>query len=467
MNRNPRPRHPAVATLLFLLASVMAGMVHADAISGAIYTSTSDGSTVNANLYDAKEDVYLNGGPPLNAPCTAGGIDDDDYYFQVTSPDGKTLLSSDSVFERKFRVVDGVIAQYLGTTHGLGVGNCPGAISIQLVPYADTPNNGGVYKVWITRVSDYHAACPTTGNSRRLRILDCGMAGFVEGHTKTDNFRVRNTGGNGNGYGNLEVLKYYDGNGNGAYDAGELPLADWPMTISPSGSPATQPTSQTGLAIWTNLSQGTYSVQEGEPTEPSSWFNSDPGPNPAELDGDLVTTPVAISVFVARGAYEQIDFGNFCLAPSGGFTKGFWHNQNGYAAMNDGGSIEPELAMLRDEPLWDADGNAFDPTTFEALSAWLTFETNAKNMANMLSAQYAAMLLNVEAGFVDPNDFYAPYGGTIGDLLGDAQDALEADGYTPEGDPNRALQAELKTWLDELNNGAEVIPAVPCSYSFP
>lgn len=466
MNTLIQPRAIAAASLA-LAACLFAGTASADAISGAIYTSIADGSTVNANLYDAKEDVYLNGGPPLNAPCTAGGIDDDDYYFQVTSPDGKTLLSSDSVFERQFRVIDGVIKVYLGTTHDIGSGNCPGAISIRLIPYANTPNNGGVYKVWITRVSDYHTSCPTTGNSRRLRILDCGMAGFVEGHTKTDNFRVRDTGGNGNGYGNLEVFKYYDGNGNGAYDAGELPLADWPMTISPSGSPATQLTSQMGLAIWTNLSQGTYSVQEGEPTEPSSWFNSDPGPNPTELDGDLVTTPVAIPTFVARGSYVQIDFGNFCLAPSGGFTKGFWHNQNGHAAMNDGGTIEPELAMLRAEPLWDADGNAFDPTTFEQLSAWLTNESNAKNMANMLSAQYAAMLLNVEAGFVDPNDFYIPYGGTIGDLLGDAHDALEADGYTPEGDPNRALQAELKTWLDELNNGAEVIPAVPCSYSFP
>lgn len=465
MNSNPWPLARVVITVFFLSLAGIAP-ASADAVSGAIYTSTVDGSTVNANLYDAKEDVYLNGGPPLNAPCTAGGIDDDDYYFQVTSPDGGTLLSSDSVFERKFRVIGGVISQYLGATHGIGSGNCTGAISIRLIPYDDTPNNGDVYKVWITRVSDYHANCPTTGNNRRLRILDCGMAGFVEGHTKTDNFRVRDTGGNGNGYGNLEVFKYYDNNGNGAYDAGELPLADWPMTISPSGSPATQLTSQTGLAIWTNLSQGTYTVQEGEPTEPSRWYNSDPGPNPTELDGNLVDTPVAISAWVARGSYVQIDFGNFCLASSGGHTKGFWHNNNGYDAMNDGGTIETELALLRAKPLWDAAGNPFDPTTFDALSAWLTNESNAQNMANMLSAQYAAMLLNVEAGFVDPNDFYAGSGGTIGELLVDAEAALAADGYTPSGDPNRALQAELKTWLDQLNNGADVIPAVPCAYSF-
>ena len=40
------------------------------AATGAIWTSLSDGTTVNANLYDAKEDVYLNGGPQN---CGGGG----------------------------------------------------------------------------------------------------------------------------------------------------------------------------------------------------------------------------------------------------------------------------------------------------------------------------------------------------------------------------------------------------------
>ena len=32
-------------------------------VTGAIFTTTSDGSTVNGNIYDSKEAVYLNGGP--------------------------------------------------------------------------------------------------------------------------------------------------------------------------------------------------------------------------------------------------------------------------------------------------------------------------------------------------------------------------------------------------------------------
>ena len=452
----------AAATAL-AISLLFAPHVHAEAISGAIYTSVADSSTVNANLYENKADVYLNGGPPLNAPCTSGGLDDADYFFQVTSPDGKKLLSQDKVFERKFRVSGGVITQYLGTTHGVGTGNCPGAISIQLVPYADTPNNGGVYKVWVTRVSDYLRYCPVAARGKK----DCGLAGFVPGNTKTDNFRVRNTGGTSTRTGNLIVSKYYDANANGAWDAGELPLADWPMTVTPNVTPATQPTGQMGQAFWTELKPGDYVVQEGEPTEPSHWFNSDPGPNPVTLDGDLVLTPVRQNVRVDGGVTAEIDFGNFCTAPSGGHTKGFWHNQNGLAAMMDGGTAEPELSALRGEPLWDADGNPFDPTTHAQLADWLTFESSAANMANMLSAQYAAMWLNLEYGFVDGSDYYGSAGKTIDEIMSAARAALVADSYTPDGDANRASQGQLKDWIDALNNGAYVIPSVPCAYSFP
>jgi hypothetical protein len=52
---------------------------------------------VNLNIYDAKEDVYLNGGPGINAPDDAAGLPAGTYSFQVTDPSGKTLLSSDDV----------------------------------------------------------------------------------------------------------------------------------------------------------------------------------------------------------------------------------------------------------------------------------------------------------------------------------------------------------------------------------
>ena len=87
-------------------------------------------------------------------------------------------------------------------------------------------------------------------------------------------------------------------------------------------------------------------------------------------------------------------------------------------------------------------------------------------MAYMLSVHLAAMTLNVEAGLVNEDAFYIPFGGTIGDLLDDANAALGADPYTPSGDPNRDTQEELKNFLDQLNNNASVIPPTPCRRSF-
>ena len=65
--------------------------------------------------------------------------------------------------------------------HVTGVDGEDGGITVQLFPYDDTPNNGGVYKVWLT---------PTN-------LLDCTAPGnkhcFVPRFSKTDNYKVRAT----------------------------------------------------------------------------------------------------------------------------------------------------------------------------------------------------------------------------------------------------------------------------------
>ncbi len=125
----------------------------AEAPSGAIFTTIADGTEVNTNLYAAKTDVYLDGGPGINAPSGAAGLTDGRYVFMVTSPSGKTLLSQDAAQCRQFDVVNGVIADYVVvagcTAHVTGTNLTDGSVTIQLMPYADTPNNGGVYKVWV------------------------------------------------------------------------------------------------------------------------------------------------------------------------------------------------------------------------------------------------------------------------------------------------------------------------------
>ena len=100
--------------ILFTLAAVTAGVyvlfqnkAFAAGFNGAIYTTTFDGQSVNENLYDSKEAVYLSGGPQ-NA--NANGLPDGTYYFQVTDPSGATLLSSDPAECRQLIVANGRVA---------------------------------------------------------------------------------------------------------------------------------------------------------------------------------------------------------------------------------------------------------------------------------------------------------------------------------------------------------------------
>jgi hypothetical protein len=130
------PRNRSLATLLglaILVTTALPSTVHAG-VSGAIFTTTANGSAVNANQYDSKCDVYLNGGPGPKAPAHAAGLPDGDYYFQVTDPNGSTLLSTDPVSNRRFTVTGGVITAYTGT-HPTGVSQDHpelGAITIRL-----------------------------------------------------------------------------------------------------------------------------------------------------------------------------------------------------------------------------------------------------------------------------------------------------------------------------------------------
>src|SRR5215472_1295617 len=87
----------AVVAAMALSIFSMVRSAHADPVSGAIFTTDVNGNVVNKNQYAAKTDVYLNGGPGVNAPPGAAGLSPDGVYiFQVTDPSGKTLLSTDA-----------------------------------------------------------------------------------------------------------------------------------------------------------------------------------------------------------------------------------------------------------------------------------------------------------------------------------------------------------------------------------
>lgn len=190
-------------TLALLGAALWLGsaIVNAgNAPSGAIFTTLSNGSEVNLNNFPSKEAVYLDGGPGPGAPQDAAGLDDGTYVFQVTDPSGKTLLSTDPAACREFTVVGGIITGVVpagGCEHMTGLDIDHGATTVQLMPYLDTPNNGGVYKVWATMEADYLSGCAALGQPNGLSVVDCGydagtaVHGFIPSASKTDNFKVK------------------------------------------------------------------------------------------------------------------------------------------------------------------------------------------------------------------------------------------------------------------------------------
>lgn len=196
-------------SVVFLVAICLALPLIASAPTGAIFTTVADGSEVNANIYASKDLVYLDGGPGPGAPQTAAGLDDARYVFQVTDPSGKSLLSQDKAICRQFDVANGIITNVVvtGCEHKTGLDIDHGATTVQLMPYANTPNNGGEYKAWATKLTDFLAGCAELGVSNGLNVIDCGTPkggnfhGFVASDSKTDNFKTK--------VGEREIDTYY------------------------------------------------------------------------------------------------------------------------------------------------------------------------------------------------------------------------------------------------------------------
>jgi hypothetical protein len=195
-------RYSSVVSALGLVAASLAAPSALANVSGAIYTSLSDGSEVNFNIYASKADVYLNGGPGKGAGSNAPGLLVDGvangvYVFMVTSPNGQ-LLSTDIAACRRVQVTGGVVVGVAAADPADPTTDCamphangtplpdvppPVPVAVQLIPYDDTPNPGGEYKAWLTPAIKY--MCP-------FNVVSCdlGRHGFINSESKTDNFKV-------------------------------------------------------------------------------------------------------------------------------------------------------------------------------------------------------------------------------------------------------------------------------------
>jgi hypothetical protein len=248
------------------------------------------------------------------------------------------------------------------------------------------------------------------------------------------------------------VRKFYDANANGINDDGQL-ITGWKVRIQDN----IDYIRFTPIDIF--LDPDTYTVTEFAPLQ-TNW---------------VATTSSPVVLTIGAGQEGTATFGNLCLGAGGGLTLGYWSNKNGQAAQfGTTAAATATLAFLSALNLRNADGSAFDPTTYAAFRTWLLGAT-ATNMAYMLSAQLAAMKLNVRNGNVNAGALiYAP-GTTSANALGfatvnavmaEADGDLATNNVTTAAGPARTHQEALKNALDKANNSLTFVQATPCAFTF-
>jgi hypothetical protein len=128
------------------------GVLPYAAIAGSVSVVLQDGQPAAAVVFEDECDAYLVAGQQEGLPR----LPDGDYFFQVTNVSGEALLSSDEIRFRQFRVADGAIEGVSGQgNHAVGSDSLSGAATVQLCPFADSPDSSGMYEVWVTRVEDF------------------------------------------------------------------------------------------------------------------------------------------------------------------------------------------------------------------------------------------------------------------------------------------------------------------------
>lgn len=281
----------------------------------------------------------------------------------------------------------------------------------------------------------------------------------------------------GNDFANFQNVlicghKFYDANANGRDDDGKAVAGIEIVLVVPSGPFA-------GTYYTTTNANGDYCFgdldnADGD-NDPRTGSDLGPGMTVSVYEvlpsgtwiqtaGGTASDPYSIEIGgggLQSGAHATgYDFGDVCLGAGGGLTLGFWSNKNGQKLFGS-----DDLALMDSLNLRNANGSNFDPTSYTQFRTWL-LNASATNMANMLSAQLAAMELNVLNGFVSGSAvvYAGPSLGfmTINDLMTAANAELGLHGLTPSGSPYRAYQEALKNALDAANNNLNFVHQDVC-----
>ncbi len=229
---------------------------------GGIFTATLDGTPVNHQMFDSKCAAYLAVGSGRRGRGKLRGLRSGEYYFQVTDPSGRQLLSTDPVANREFKVSQGVIVSHSGThptgidqshwnlkaiTVGLAGPNCPG-------DFLDVSNKWSAYKVWVTPLDEFRGDPASVDNACGGRCLH----GFVPSESKTAVFRVE-TAPPPAPSDCLTIRKEFAPK----EDAEFSPLENWEITVTdPLTTVNVYDTDENGEVQVCDLVEGTYVVQE-------------------------------------------------------------------------------------------------------------------------------------------------------------------------------------------------------------
>jgi hypothetical protein len=427
-----------IAVAMALLITIA---VQAAGPTGAIFTTTPNGSIVNENVrYNQKIDVYLDGGPGPNAPMTAAGLDNGLYVFQVTDPSGKNLLSMDPSKCRVFLVESGVITKLVkpsdfdlyglaemsdtyqvgGKSYACHIQDSPDgvagpsgrhdtnidtdhglpAIVVQLMPFGDTPNPGGVYKAWAEKIDTYQGKGGILGYVpvaiKGVGAKDCPNfcadrdPGFGPANTdtKTDNFKVKKTK-----YISPEITvkKFHDRNANGIFDNGDEWVTGWEVDV-------TDPTSGTN-AVWTPA------LIVAEP--PGDWYFNEENPANTQQTASYVdslqtspfpTDPVKVTVAGLSGETHEVIFGNVGL---GEVTACKVYDRNGNGTTDAGEPYIPGWKM-------ELTGTLANGSPFQALDQY-TGDDGCTTFGGLLPGSYVVTEIFPAGNWTASSDTSYPF----------------------------------------------------------
>jgi len=152
-------------------------------------------------------------------------------------------------------------------------------------------------------------------------------------------------------------------------------------------------------------------------------------------------------------------------------TLGFWSNKNGNKLVtgNANGTgttlLAPVANLLNNLCLRNANGTTHTFLTnsngYSDFRTWLLGAT-ATNMAYMLSAQLAALELDVYFNKVAGGAFDLCSSMTVNELMNSSKTSLCANGSTPSGHAQRPVQEMYKNCIDAINNNGPIVPVTPC-----